>query len=283
MLLGGYIAKEKWPSLLKNKKDNVISKRTCIKKKDGAGMEHKNGLRKVYVLFLLFIVLFSIAGCESKADIEAREQQQRVSFINWSIGDYQKGMAIFREMDFSAPDQKKAAEASTAFFGATSAHLQMSERTDCSSTITTACPDAEILYYTANCLEIIAEWGGIEKGITVKDSMLLHYAGLIPVNYNGVLKHKVLTLRNQIFDINENVVKPKKAAQEALHKQLQAEYNRTYSERVAKMSGNDPYYDEEYYTAGNYREEYDDDGYRVDRQEAREHHRQSGGGTRRWR
>ncbi|WP_027397907.1 hypothetical protein [Anaerovibrio lipolyticus] len=240
-------------------------------------------LRKVYVLFLLFIVLLSSSGCETKADIEAREQEQQYSFINRSIEGYQKGIAIFHEMDFAHPDQQKAKEASTAFFGGTPDHVRMSERTDCASTIADVCPNAEALYYTANCLEIIAEWGGIEKGITVKNSMLLYYAGLIPENYSGPLKKKVLTLRSQIFDINENVVKPKKAAQEVRHKQLQAEYNRTYSERVAKMSGNDPYYDEEYYTAGNYREEYDDDGYRVDRQEAREHHRQSGGGTRRWR
>ena len=246
-------------------------------------MEHKRGLRKVYVLFLLCIVLLSISGCDTKADIEAREQEQRYSFINRSIEGYQKGIAIFHEMDFAHPDQQKAKEASLAFFGGTPNHIRFSERTDCASTIANVCPDAEALYYTANCLEIIAEWGGIEKGITVKNSMLLHYAGLIPENYNGPLKKKVLTLRNQIFDINENVVKPKKAAQEARHKQLQAEYNRTYSERVAKQGGHDPYYDEEYYTAGNYREEYDDDGYRVDRQEAREQHRQSGGGTRRWR
>ena len=246
-------------------------------------MEHKRGLRKVYVLFLLCIVLLSISGCDTKADIEAREQEQRYSFINRSIEGYQKGIAIFHEMDFAHPDQQKAKEASLAFFGGTPDHVRMSERTDCSSTIANVCPNAEALYYTANCLEIIAEWGGIEKGITVKNSMLLHYAGLIPENYNGPLKKKVLTLRSQIFDINENVVKPKKAAQEARHKQLQAEYNRTYSERVAKMSADDPYYDEEFYTAGNYREEYDDDGYRVDRQEAREQHRQSGGGTRRWR
>ncbi len=230
-------------------------------------------IKKTCLLFILLVITLSIFGCETKADIEAREQQQRVSFMNWSIGDYQKGMAIFREMDFSTPDQKKAAEASTAFFGATPAHLQMSERTDCLSTVTTACPDADVLYYTANCLEIIAEWGGIEKGITVKDSMLIHYAGLIPENYNGVLKHKVLPLRNQIFDINENVVKPKKAAQKARNKQLQAEYNRTYSERVAKMSGNDPYYDEEFYAEGHYEEDYDDDGYRLDRREDRGHHR----------
>lgn len=159
----------------------------------------------------------------------------------------------------------------------------MSERTDCASTIANVCPDAEALYYTANCLEIIAEWGGIEKGITVKNSMLLHYAGLIPEKYNGPLKKKVLELRNQIFDINENVVKPKKAAQEARHKQLQAEYNRTYSERVDKMSADDPYYDEEFYTVGNYEEDYDDDSYRSKRREDRERHRQSGGGTRRWR
>ncbi|WP_027407636.1 hypothetical protein [Anaerovibrio sp. RM50] len=234
-------------------------------------------------LFLLTIISISISGCETKADIEAREQEQRYSFINRSIEGYQKGIAIFHEMDFAHPDQQKSKEASLAFFGGTPDHVRMSERTDCASTIANVCPGAETLYYTANCLEIIAEWGGIEKGITVKNSMLLHYAGLIPENYNGPLKKKVLTLRSQILDINENVVKPKKAAQEARHKQLQAEYNRTYSERVAKMSGNDPYYDEEYYTAGNYREEYDDDGYHVDRQEAREHHRQSGGGTRRWR
>ena len=113
--------------------------------------------------------------------------------------------------------------------------------------------------------------------------MLLHYAGLIPENYNGPLKKKVLTLRSQIFDINENVVKPKKAAQEARHKQLQAEYNRTYSERVAKLGDHDPYYDEEYYAEGHYEEDYDDDGYRLDRREDRENHRQFGGGTRRWR
>lgn len=92
-----------------------------------------------------------------------------------------------------------------------------------------------------------------------------------------------MTLRNQIFDINEYVVKPKKAAQEARHKQLQAEYNRTYSERVAKLGDHDPYYDEEYYAEGYYEEDYDDDGYRLDRREDRERHRQSGGGTRRWR
>ena len=246
-------------------------------------MEHKRGLRKVYVLFLLFIVLFSISGCDTKADIEAREQEQRYSFINRSIAGYQKGIAIFHEMDFAHPDQQKAKEASLAFFGGTPNHIRFSERTDCASTIAIVCPDAESLYYVANCLEIIAEWGGIEKGITVKNSMLLHYAGLIPENYNGPLKKKVLTLRSQIFDINENVVKPKKAAQEARHKQLQAEYNRTYSERVAKMSADDPYYDEEFYTAGNYEEDYDDDSYRSERREDRERHRQSGGGTRRWR
>ena len=113
--------------------------------------------------------------------------------------------------------------------------------------------------------------------------MLLYYAGLIPENYSGPLKKKVLTLRNQIFDINENVVKTKKAAQEVRHKQLQAEYNRTYSERVAKQGVHDPYYDEEYYAEGHYEEDYDDDGYRLDRHEDRGHHRQSGGGTRRWR
>ena len=243
----------------------------------------KNNTYTLIVSLLIMIITLTISGCETKADIEAREQQQRYSFINRSIAGYQKGIAIFHEMDFAHPDQQKAKEASLAFFGGTPNHIRFSERTDCASTIAIVCPDAESLYYAANCLEIIAEWGGIEKGITVKNSMLLHYAGLIPENYNGPLKKKVLTLRSQIFDINENVVKPKKAAQEARHKQLQAEYNRTYSERVAKQGDHDPYYDEEYYTAGNYREEYDDDGYRVDRQEAREHHRQSGGGTRRWR
>ncbi|WP_027396024.1 hypothetical protein [Anaerovibrio lipolyticus] len=232
---------------------------------------------------LLSIISFSILGCETKADIETREQNQRYSFINRSIESYQKGIEIFHEMDFAHPDQNKAKEAATAFFGGTPDHIRLSERNDCASTIAKVCPNAEVLYYTANCLEIIAEWGGIEKGIIVKNSMLLYYAGLIPENYNGPLKKKVLELRSQIFDINENVVKPKKAAQEARHKQLQDEYNRTYSERVAKMSGNAPYYDEEYYAAGHYEEDYDDDGYRLDHREAREHHRQSGGGTRRWR
>lgn len=238
---------------------------------------------RILGLLFLAIISFYLAGCETKADIEAREQNQRYSFINRSIEGYQKGIAIFHEMDFAHPDQQKAKEASLAFFGGTPDHVRMSERTDCSSTIANVCPNAEALYYTANCLEIIAEWGGIEKGITVKNSMLLHYAGLIPENYNGPLKKKVLTLRSQIFDINENVVKPKKATQEARHKQLQAEYNRTYSERVAKQGGHDPYYDEEYYAAGHYEEDYDDDGYRLNRREDRDHHRQSGGGTRRWR
>lgn len=243
----------------------------------------KNNTYTLIVSLLIMIITLTISGCETKADIEAREQEQRYSFINRSIDGYQKGIAIFHEMDFAHPDQQKAKEASTAFFGGTPNHIRFSERTDCASTIAIVCPDAESLYYAANCLEIIAEWGGIEKGITVKNSMLLHYAGLIPENYNGPLKKKVLTLRNQIFDINENVVKPKKAAQEARHKQLQAEYNRTYSERVAKQGGIDPYYDEEYYAEGHYEEDYDDDGYRLDRREDRENHRQSGGGTRRWR
>lgn len=240
-------------------------------------------IKRLFLFLILLIITLSISGCETKADIEAREQDQRYSFINRSIDGYQKGIAIFHEMDFAHPDQQKAKEASLAFFGGTPNHIRFSERTDCASTIANVCPDAEVLYYTANCLEIIAEWGGIEKGITVKNSMLLHYAGLIPENYKGPLKRKVLELRSQIFDINENVVKPKKAAQEARHKQLQAEYNRTYSERVAKMSADDPYYDEEFYTAGNYEEDYDDDSYRSERREDRDRHRQSGGGTRRWR
>ena len=243
----------------------------------------KNNTYTLIVSLLIMIITLTISGCETKADIEAREQEQRYSFINRSIDGYQKGIAIFHEMDFAHPDQQKAKEASLAFFGGTPDHVRMSERTDCSSTIANVCPNAEALYYTANCLEIIAEWGGIEKGITVKNSMLLHYAGLIPENYNGPLKKKVLTLRNQIFDINEYVVKPKKAAQEARHKQLQAEYDRTYSERVTKQGGHDPYYDEEYYAEGHYEEDYDDDGYRLDRREDRENHRQFGGGTRRWR
>ncbi len=238
---------------------------------------------RALAFIMTLVILVPISGCETKADIEAREQNQRYSFINRSVEGYQKGIAIFHEMDFAHPDQQKAKEAGTAFFGGTPDHVRMSERMDCASSVANACPNAEVLYYTANCLEIIAEWGGIEKGITVKNSMLLHYAGFIPENYNGVLKRKVLALRHQIFDINENVVKPKKAARESRNKQLQAEYNRTYSERVAKMGGNDPYYDEEYYAAGHYEEDYDDDGYRLDHREDRGQHRQSGGGTRRWR
>ena len=61
-----------------------------------------------------------------------------------------------------------------------------------------------------------------------------------------------------------------KEAKKARHRELQAEYNRTYSERVAKMKGDDPYYDEEYYAAGHYEEDYDDDGYRVDRRADRQ-------------
>jgi len=238
---------------------------------------------RALAFIMTLVILVPIFGCETKADIEAREQEQRYSFINRSIAGYQKGIAIFHEMDFAHPDQQKAKEAGTAFFRGTPDYIRMSERNACASTIAHVCPNAEALYYTANCLEIIAEWGGIEKGITVKNSMLLYYAGLIPENYNGPLKKKVLELRSQIFDINENVVKPKKAAQEARHKQLQAEYNRTYSERVARQGDDDPYYDEEFYTAGNYDEDYDDDSYRSERREDRERHRQSGGGTRRWR
>ncbi len=74
-----------------------------------------------------------------------------------------------------------------------------------------------------------------------------------------------MDLRNQIIEIDENTVKPEREAKKVRHKQLQAEYDRTYSERVARMQGDDPYYDEEYYAEGHYEEDYDDDGYRADR------------------
>ena len=256
--------------MLKDRRDNIISTRICIKKRDGADMDYKNGFKKVYVLFLLVVVLFSTAGCETSADIKAREQQARQDFIARACQSYQEGIAIFQEMDFSNPDKVKADEASSAFFAGTDKNMEFSDRRDCGTEINRSCPNAQELYYAAHCLEIIGEWGSIEKGLTIKDSMLRYYADLIPENYNGLFKEKVLPLRNQIIDIDENVVKPLKEAKKAWHRELQAEYNRAYSERVAKMKGDDPYYDEEYYAAGHYEEDYDDDGYRVDRRADRQ-------------
>ncbi|ORT99941.1 hypothetical protein D081_1522 [Anaerovibrio sp. JC8] len=235
-----------------------------------------------FVICLVLLLLF-VGGCETKSDIEARQQQEREYFIKSAEESYQEGMAIFQEMDFSNPDKEKSKKASLCFFVGTADHRHFSEREDCASEVKSKCPNAEELYYTANCLEIISEWGTIEKGLTIKNSMLRYYAELIPEKYDGDLKEKVLLIRNQIIDIDENVVKPKAAALKERHKQLQAEYDRTYSERVAKQGDDDPYYDEEFYTAGNYSEDYDDDSYRSEKREDREHHRQSGGGTRRWR
>ncbi|WP_297965892.1 hypothetical protein [uncultured Anaerovibrio sp.] len=226
-----------------------------------------------------------IFGCGSKTDIAVKKQQERESFIKWSAESYQNGIKIFQEMDFSAPDKEKAEKAATAFFAGTHSHMEFSKRTDCSMEIAKVCPDAETLYYTAQCLAIIGEGGSIEEGHYLKDGMLIYYAELIPEAYSGVMMDKVLPLRSEIIDIYEDVVKPQKVAKEARRKKMQAEYNRTYSERVAKQADDDPYYDEEYYAEGYFEEDYDYDGYRVEKGagKGREHPRQSGGGTRRWR
>lgn len=234
-------------------------------------------LKTIIGTIIILLISLSLYGCETQADINARKQQERQDFIQRSIQKYQEGVALFQEMDFSKPDKEKVKKATLGVFCATSDNMRFSERDDCYGAITGSCPNAQELYYTGQCLEIIAQWGSIEKGLTIKDSMLFYYAKLIPENYNGPLKEKVLPLRNEIFYIEENVVQPQKAAREARHKQLQAEYDRTYSERVAKQHDDDPYYDEEYYAEGHYEEDYDDDGYRVDRREDHRQDRHSGG------
>lgn len=235
-------------------------------------MNHTNEsyISRIFLAILLLVVSSVILGCETSADIRARELQEQQDYIARASQEYKEGIAIFQEMDFSNPDKEKAEKAIMAFVAGTDSSMEFRNRRDCSSALSSSCPNAQELYYMAHCLKIIGEWGSIEKGLTIKDSMLRYYADLIPENYNGTLKEKVLPLRNQIIDIDENVVKPEKEAKKARHRQLQAEYDRTYSERVAQMKGDDPYYDEEYYAAGHYEEDYDDDGYLIDRRADRQ-------------
>jgi len=151
-----------------------------------------NNINKIFSAIMLLVVSLAILGCETSADIKVREQQKRQDFIAWASQRYQYGMGIFQEMDFSNPDKEKADIASTAFLAGTDMNMEFKDRKDCSIAINSSCPNAQELYYAAECLKLIGEWGSIEKGLTIKESMLRYYADLIPENYSGALKEKAL-------------------------------------------------------------------------------------------
>ncbi|MBP3232449.1 MAG: hypothetical protein J6M33_09230 [Anaerovibrio sp.] len=151
-----------------------------------------NNINKIFSAIMLLVVSLAILGCETSADIKVREQQQRQDFIAWVSQRYQYGMGIFQEIDFSNPDKEKADIASTAFFAGTDMNMEFKDRKDCSIAISSSCPNAQELYYVAECLKLIGERGSIEKGLTIKDSMLRYYVELILENYSGALKEKAL-------------------------------------------------------------------------------------------
>ena len=157
------------------------------------------------------------AGTEKQLDYESRKDDEGFAdYLKVCQREYNEGLQQIQEIDFEHPDKAKTRGLSSNFALATYVNFMNKsffDKTAKYEQMVAACPNANELYSISVCLEKIAEAGSLEEALLRYDSVYIQ-AILIPENYDGILKDKILPLRNHIVEVYENDTKSYLQAQE---------------------------------------------------------------------
>lgn len=160
-------------------------------------------------------------GTEKHLDYESRKDDEGFAdYLKVCQREYNEGLQQIQEIDFEHPDKAKMRGLSSNFASATYVNFMNKsffDKTAKYEQMVAACPNANELYSISVCLEKIAEASSLEEAL-LRDDSVYKQAIKIPENYDGILKDKILTLRNHIVEVYENDTIPYLQAQEQEHK-----------------------------------------------------------------
>lgn len=194
------------------------------------------------------------AGTEKQLDYESRKDDETFAdYLKVCQREYNEGLQQIQEIDFEHPDKAKTRGLSSKFALATYVNFMNKsffDKTAKYEQVVAACPNANELYSFSVCLEKIAEAGSVEEALLRYD-IIYKQAIIIPEHYDGILKDKIIMLRNHIIEVYENDTKPNLQGQE-LERKVKAEkatnyrYENDYENEDDKENCDDSYIADSY-------------------------------------